>query len=380
MNIRIVNPGVQKILATNGLDPESIIAPPLDPRESNGRRLVGVSMHGLTGTDNVVMKGERAWHGLGVNVLGAESGMEMLKLGGLDWTVQQLPLYAALPQVAGADVLETLEVPTHLGNYRSDNNGFLGVVGKGYKPFHNAQLIDLVTALGGDKDVQVESVGTLQGGRRVWALVRGESFAVTPSDVTASYLAVCAGHDGSMAINLFWTSVRLACLNTFRRAFAGRKNGVVIRHEGGVMEKVGAAKVALGLMAETTRQEAAESMALNARLMKVADLQRFFLDVYTAAEGPVVQNPTNDAETKAKERAVKVLAEWGQMFDDDRKRVGGNASAWTAFNAVTEWYDHKRPVKGKNDAVRNDNRLYGNLWGQTADRKQVARDMALAVL
>jgi len=381
MNIKIVNPRVSNILQTNGLNPEAIVAPPLDPREAMGRRLVGSSMHGLTASDSVVVKGQKAWHGLGVNVIGAESGQEMLTLGGLDWQVNQLPLYGALPLVEGEEMLQTIEVNSHVANVRSDTNALLGVVGKGYKPFHNAQLIDLVNALGKDGEkVDVESVGTLQGGRRVWALVRAESFAVNDTDRTASYLAVCAGHDGSMAINLFWTSVRRVCLNTFRRAFYGRKNGITIRHEGGVMEKVGAAKQALGLMHATTVEEAAEALALNARTMNREELQRFWLDVYTANEGPVVANPKNEAETNAKERAVKTLAEWAEMFDADRRRVSGSASAWTAFNAVTEWYDHKRPVKGKNDAARNDNRIYGALWGASSEKKDNARQMALALV
>lgn len=380
LNLKSSLPAVANILTTNGLDPEAIIAPPLDPRESMGLRLVGSRMHGLSGSDNVVTKGEVAWHGMGRNVMGAEDGKEMMKLGQIDWTTDQLPLWGALPLVEGAEMLETIEVPSHVVNVRSDNKAVLGVVGKGYKPFHNAQLVDLANALAADGKADIETVGTIQGGKRVWVLVRSGSFAITPQDVTATYLMLAAGHDGSMAINAFWTSVRTACQNTFRRAFAGRKNGWTIRHEGGVMEKVNAAKAALGLMHATTVEEAAEALALNAKVMNREELQRFWLDVYSANEGPIVQNPKTEAETDAKERGLKVLASWADLFDADRKRSGGAASAWTAFNAVTEHYDHFRPVKGKNDAARADNRLYGALWGASAEKKSAARQMALALL
>lgn len=387
LNIGNVSPAVVSILETNGLDPERIIRPAadFDPAEFKGRREVGSAFHGLTQTDNVVVngtkdgkRGEQTWHGLGINVQGVMEPKDMLTLGGMDWDVDQLPLYGCKPLLEGQEFNDTIAVPTHVVNVRSDNQEVLGVVGKGYKPFHNRQLIELVQALG--KGVEIETVGTIQGGKRVWALVRGSTFEVTPNDPTATYLAACAGHDGSMAINLFWTSVRLTCLNTFRRAFTGRRNGFTIRHEGGVMEKVDAAKVALGLMAETTKTEAAEALALNARTMKTEEVQRFFLEVYTATEGAIPANPKTEAETKSREKALATIKQWGENFDADRQAVKGAASVWTAYNAITEWYDHNRMVKGRNDQHRAQNRIYGNFFGLSSERKQTARRHALATL
>jgi len=339
---------------------------------------------GLTKTDALVIngeglgKGQPAWSGLGLMVEGERDPKTLLSLGKMDWDVLQLPLFGALPLAEGQEYNDTLAVDSHVLNVRSDTREILGVVGSSYKPFQNREIVDLILALG--DNVVIDTMGTIQGGKRVFFTIRGESFEVRKGDVTNTHLTVCAGHEGGMGVNLFWSGVRVQCKNTMRRAFRGKTNGITIRHEGDMASKVNEAKVALGLMAETTQDAAAEDLALDARTMSTEDVQRFFLEVYSRTESPIPEKPETDAQEKAKAKAVEVIAEWGRLFDEDRQRNAGGATAWTALNAVTEWYDHYRAVKGKGDEARSDNRLYSRLWGLGADRKEEARQVALATL
>ena len=387
LNLTSTSNRVASILTTNGLDPERIVRPGsnFDPSEFRRQQVVGSRFHGLKAGDNLVINGKRgggvglnAWHGLGLNVLGVHNPLELLRMGGLDWDVEQLPIVGVLPLSEGQEYNDVTQIDTHVLNVRSDTKAALGVVGSGYKPFHNRELADLVTQLG--EGVEVETIGTIHNGKRVWFLVRGETIAVTDRDQTQTYLMIAAGHDGSMAVQAFWTSVRAVCLSTFRRAIGGRKGGIVIRHEGKLESKIGDLRNALGLMGAETRAEAAEAMALNAREMKTEDVQRFFLEVYSRAVAPIPAKPETESEQKARDKALDVISEWGQLFDADRARTGNGATAWTAFNAVTEWYDHRSPVKGKNDAARRDNATYAALWGTAADRKATAREVALEII
>lgn len=348
--------------------------------------------HGITSSDNFVANGYKggkvgkpAWHGLGICVEGVKSGAELLAIGKLNWKVRQLPLVGVDEMVTDQDgntYQDTHTVDSHVLNIRSDNLAPLGVVGAGYKPFHNHELIELVESLGGE-GAEIETIGSIKGGRRVWTLSRLDTFAVRPQDETAVYLACCAGHDGSLAVNLFHTSVRIVCQNTFRQAMTAgskAKNSIVIRHEGDLQDKLQEAKHALKLVRETAKVEHQEALALDAKSMSREALQRFFLEVYTSIENPIVANPKTEEQVRSVQKAQSVIADWSQKFDADRRRTSGAASAWTAFNAVTEWLDHDRMVKGKDDSDRRENRIYSNLFGASYEKKSAVRNMALALV
>jgi len=338
--------------------------------------------HGISLTDSFIANGrangqagDRAWHGLGICCTGIKTADELLRISGLDWQTHQLPLYGS-----HGESEDMIYVDSHRLNIRSDNQQILGVVGKGYRPFHNSQMIELIEAIDDGGQAEVETLGSIHGGKRVWALIRGETFSVNQNDETATYLACTNSHDGSLAINLFWTSVRIVCANTFRAALGGMKNGISIRHEGSIMTKAESAKIALGLMKETTAREAETAKALDGYQMTREALQRFYIDVYSQLEGAIPSDPKTDSEMKQYQKAAETISHWGLLFDQDRKRTLGNASLWTAFISVTEWYDHHRRPQIKDAQAREDARIASALFGENANRKQKAREIALAAI
>ena len=72
------------------------------------------------------------------------------------------------------------EVDTHRATYRSDTGGMLGVVGADYQPHQPAELLELarLTLDAGADDGHVEVLGSLRGGRTVFATI------ALPGDVT----------------------------------------------------------------------------------------------------------------------------------------------------------------------------------------------------
>ena len=59
----------------------------------------------------------------------------------------------------------------------------------------------------------------------------------------------------------------------------------------------------------------------------------------------------------------------------------GTVSAWGAYNAVTEYFDHVRPAEASSDAGRR-NATIGALFGDAADQKlgafTIARQLVAA--
>lgn len=108
------------------------------------------------------------------------------------------------------------------------------------------------------------------------------------------------------------------------------------------------------------------------------DLQRFWLDVYAATLDENPSNPTTTAEYRRVSQAKETLARWATNVDVDRSRTGHPPTGWTALNAITEYFDHQRPVRALSESARAENRLYSRLWGTASAAKAIALKMALS--
>ncbi|MBS0196241.1 MAG: DUF932 domain-containing protein [Planctomycetes bacterium] len=330
--------------------------------------------HDITRTDQLVLTAKPAWHGLGVIVEEAPTPEEALLLAGLGWRVEQWPIQAKGPD-------GPKDVSSHVLNVRSDNHDPLGVVGVGYQPVQNGELADFVSALGESGEVNIESAGSLRGGKRVWFLARGTSIWLGDRDEVKPYLLVANGHDGAMSVVCQPTTIRVVCRNTLHASLKeGERSSMTVRfrHEGQIADKLDDARKALGLFESARAAFEQQSKALSVKEMSREDLQRYWLEVYAATLEPIPAHPATPHENRQVKQAKERLSMWAMNFDRDRDRTGSPASAWTALNAVTEWFDHQRQVRAASEPVRKDQRVLGNWWGDAAIAKARAMEMALS--
>lgn len=150
---------------------------------------------------------EKPWHGLGERVEEALCSFDALKLGGLNWTVIQKPIFTN----------DYIEVTGYKANVRSKDDKVLGVVTDRYKVVQNSTAFEFTDSLLGD-GIRYETAGSLQEGRKVWLLARlPEIYKVAGDDVN-SYLVFSNSHDGSGAIRCCITPIRVVCQNTLNLA------------------------------------------------------------------------------------------------------------------------------------------------------------------
>jgi phage/plasmid-like protein (TIGR03299 family) len=328
--------------------------------------------HEITASDGLVLHRERAWHGLGTVVEQAPTATEALKLAGLDWAVEQWPMTATDGQVRRV-------VESHVLNVRSDVKSDLGVVTSGYTPIQNAKLAELAQALAESGDtVRVESAGSIRGGRKVWFLLKGESFTVRSDDRMTPYILLANAHDGTQALRCIPTSVRVVCSNTLHLSLGrGSRIGYTFRHTSGIELKAEEIKRALGLYGKSLESTRTRIDALSAKDVKREDVQAFFVEAYSRDFGPIPTTPTTDAEKSARERAADAYRAYARRFDRERDIAG--ATAWNAFNAYSGWLQHERPVKvaaGRRAEARNEYRMLGD----DAERTNAAFEQALAMV
>lgn len=332
--------------------------------------------HEIYEDDNVVLHGERAWHGLGVIVQDAPTPAEALKMAGLDIGVdrRELFFYDSLGQPH--------KVESHVANVRADNGRVLGVVTDGYQTIQNIDTANFCAALADESNgaVKCETIGSIRHGAKVWFLLKGEQFSVANGDGIFPYILVSNGHDGLTTFRVTPTTVRVVCSNTMHMVIPRYETGelgssaISIRHTVNIMERIEEARLALKHYRETLDEQKIMADVMSRKQVSQADVQQFFLDCYTADFGEIPQNPTSKVEENRKNRAMSAYNSFSRRFDDERGIAG--SSWWNTVNAYSGLCQHDLKARGQDDEDRVEKRVTSNLFGLNANRTQDALQRA----
>lgn len=191
--------------------------------------------------ESMFYAGRVPWHGLGIGVEDAITSDEALRLSGLDWEVTTEPV------LTGGVVRR--EIPGYQCVIRTRDEVPLGVVGERYVPIQNKDAFSFMDSVLQSGQAKYETAGSLRGGRRVWMLATlpGE-IRVGKDDITKKFLLLVNSHDGSTALRMLMTPVRVVCSNTLRFAMQNHEgDGVSIRHTRSATQRVQEAQRTLGL-------------------------------------------------------------------------------------------------------------------------------------
>lgn len=321
-----------------------------------------------TGQAAVFVTGEPAWHQLGKVIEQATTSAEAIQLAGLDWRVHQWPVRAFDPDNHTTEA----GIPDTVANVRTDTNAVLGVVGKRYRVFQNREAFDFMDALVGDKLAMYETAGSLHGGRRVWMMARiPKEYRAGPDDLIKPYVLLTNTHDGSQALRMIPTTVRVVCQNTLNLALheAGVE-GLAISHHPRLESRVQEARMKLGIIAARFDKFDEELHAMLDKDLSVTEANGYFRGLSG------VDLPTQS--DRQKNRRDKVYGQMLANFDNDRNTLPGvTHTAWAAYNAVSEWADHQKIHRGGNPAEKMNRKLDSIWFGGAHQVKQAAYHGAL---
>ena len=268
---------------------------------------------------------ETPWHGLGTKVLEAPASKDALQLAGLDWRVQQEPIYTAMEEL----------VDGYKANVRDSDRKVLGVVTDRYRVIQNDEAFAFTDELLG-AGVKYETAGSLQGGRKVWLLAHMPHEYIISGERISPYLLFSNTHDGSGAIKVALTPIRVVCQNTLNLALANAKRSWSMIHTGDIKEKMQEAKDTLFLAENYMDELGKEFEAL--RMKKLTDKQ--------VMEYIEILLPIEDGSTPQQEKNMKRLREDMKIryFDaPDLQGVGKNA--YRFINAVSDFATHAEPLR-----------------------------------
>lgn len=305
-----------------------------------------------------------AWHKLGTvfspDGTDAPDSETAMKLAHLDWRVELEPLFLA----NSAD-----PVPGVFASVRQEPRTVLGTVGKRYSVHQNAEAFAFLDSLCQDGILRYESAMALRGGQRIALLARMPSVdTIAEGDDVLRYVLLTNAHDGSGAITLTPTSVRVVCANTVRLAMdTNGSQSMSIRHTAGKNEKLELAQQYISqfdagftLFRDTARKLATSKLTMG----QGAEYLRTLF--------PEPKEEDKRAHTNWVEKTDRIAALYKRGERNTLPSIKG--SWWAIFNAVTEFVDHETKFRGEFAA---DNRFESLLSGPLADVKEKA--WALAV-
>lgn len=334
--------------------------------------------------------GETPWHGLGTKIEGRPTSAEAIKAAGLDWEVHQRPVFLADPDPSDPEKLVLGAQAPAQANYRADTGEILGVVGPAWKPLQNAKAFEFFDAFVGAGQAAYETAGALRGGRRVWVLaeILSDPVVVLPGDEVRKYLLLSNSHDGSMAIRVGYTPIRVVCANTLAAAIDKKSSAsklIRIRHHGSVDKALEKIRDVMNVVDRTFQATADQYRALAKAGCDDADLKKYVNLVFApervkkaiglqAAEW-VEEELSQEMADAAGELDSNVYPKVRELFEAGRgvEVKGVRGTLWGAYNAISEYIVHER---GKDAATRLDSAWFGQGFAQNQKALKVGVQLA----
>lgn len=267
---------------------------------------------------------EKPWHGLGTIVAEAPTSGDALRLAGLDWNVCQRSIYTNVGKIEG-----------YKANIRDTDGQCLGVVTDRYKVVQNTEAFAFTDELLGS-GVRYETVGSLQNGRKVWLLARLPSEFVIAGERISPYLVFSNTHDGSGAVRVAVTPIRVCCNNTLNLALKTAPRSFSMVHTGDIKGKIGEARHTL-FMADRYM----ESLGMEFERLREQEMTERQVIEYMEMLLPIER----DASLVTVRNIKKLRDDMEARYFDAPDLKGTGNNAYRFINAVSDFATHADPIR-----------------------------------
>jgi len=314
--------------------------------------------------ETMMYAGEVPWHGLGKAVGTEKTAKDAIVLAGLDWENELQPIF-----LKGKNVIDGIpvigdQVPERQAVVRKTDGSILGVVGPNYEIIQNVDCFNFLDDVIGEGQAVYHTAGSLFQGRRIFITIKLNEDMLIGQDKINKFLLLAAGHDGTMAVHVKFTPIRVVCNNTLSMALnvkveAGKRKQIQdtfrIKHTGNFRDRVSECREALKLADYYYKYMGEQFNRMLDQQFSQSDFEKFTLNL--------LPNPVSkDGEEKESKRRQKTRDALVKIFTEDTTTKDVRNTKWAAFNAVTTFVDHNRPTRikeGKEEAdVRFDTILY----------------------
>jgi phage/plasmid-like protein (TIGR03299 family) len=325
--------------------------------------------HEIGSTDNLFLVKTPAWHNLGTVLESApQTSAEAIRAAGLDWPVELQQMFAR--STLGESVLVddawcTMRIDREHGNIP------LGVVGARYTPLQNEEAFSFFDPIIADKIASYETAGSLRDGKKVWILAKMNSeLMIGDNDKIDKFILLSNSHDGSNALTVKISPIRVVCQNTLSAALRAHGNisdTINIRHTKSINDRL--------QQAQKTLETVNKSYEVLGKIWsKMSEIKMPPIEV-----SEYVNSVFSSKKDDASKQLQTVRAEVHQLISSGTGQHLETAmgTLWGAYQGITEHVTHSISTR-KNSSL--DTHM-DNLWfGRLRDKIDDAFDVALNVM
>ena len=309
--------------------------------------------------ESLMFVGDVPWHKLGKRFEQAPSLYEALVASGLNWNVKTEPVFSA-----NGEKLEALLTR------RDSDQSILGVVGPKYTPLQNTEAFNFFTPFVDSKEASIEAAGSLRQGKRVWILakINRDPMIIKGNDTVEKYVLVSNSHDGTLAVRVGFTSVRVICANTLAAAHDSKASKLIrVKHTKNVVQNLENIREIMNLANSEFEATAEQYRLLANKQINQKDLEKYIKLVFNTQSRILEADGNLDIiNNKRLLEEIQPLFEKGR--GNDMPEIRG--TMWAAYNGISEYLQYNR---GEDAGGRLD-----SLWfGQGAQLNKKALDTAI---
>ena len=263
------------------------------------------------------------WHGLGTPVGDYMTSAEALEAAGLNWNVDARPVFTD----------NGIKIPGYVANTRDSDKSVLGIVSDKYKIVQNVDAFAFTDSLIGP-ECRYETAGSLRNGKSTFMLAKLPEKKIL-GDEFGNYVCFTNTHDGTGAVKVCMTPVRVVCNNTLNLALNTSKRIWTCKHMGRMEDKLHEAEVTLGLA-----EQYMDDLSVVAERLANVSLNND--EIRAIVEEMFPMNDDSPERTKANMKKAKTEFMVAYYMPDIEKFRN---TAWGILNAASDWMSHSSPQR-----------------------------------
>jgi len=304
--------------------------------------------------------GATPWHGLGEKLEEAPTISEAIEQSGLNWEV-------------GTKDLVTVDgqpVPAR-ATYRKSDNSILGVVGPRYVPLQNKDAFEWFQPFVDAGECSLHTGGSLSDGQKVWVLAQlnRDPSTVVAGDEVHKFILLSNSHDGTTAIRVGYTPIRVVCVNTLAFAHNHADSKLLrIRHTRSAQGKLDNVR---DIMDNINAQF--EATAEQYRFLASRDFNQRDVQKYVKVLLGIDKKPEEDIKTRTRNIMDEILF---TIEGPKQSMPGVRGTWWAAYNGFNEYLNYS---KGRNTSNRLESLWFGQNGTDNNKALQLATEFANAV-
>lgn len=305
--------------------------------------------------ESMMYVGKEPWHGLGIPIPEGKkiSVREAIVTAGLDWKVELRHLFTE-----NAHRKITSGLLDYYAVCRTTDDACLGIVGPDYVPLQNEDALNWFQPFLDAGEATLETAGSLKGGKHVWALAKilDGNMDVGTKDSVAHYILLSNAHDGSVAVRVGFTPIRVVCNNTLTMAHASKASKLLkVRHTQNLLTNLEMVREIMNVARHEFSATVEQYRHLQRRGIDARGLEKYVRVVFSLPD-----------DKGGRDLIHNVV----YLFENGRGHQEAGCTYWGAYNAVSEYLNYFR---GKTQ----DNTLSSLWFGESININKQALSVVL---